>query len=177
MAWGVYGDPQSEEQRRLLRREVMRLSEALPDFDRDLNDWIARARDEVKVTLAALAEAPAHQAQHRVKSKAGFQAIAARDAFSAPPPSLPARTVHDAKGESHSAVMLVAASRGPGQPQADLWSAALAGEEIAEEDAEELRIAYVALTRAERYCVVALPSDADQSRIQAYLDVGFTQPA
>jgi DNA helicase II / ATP-dependent DNA helicase PcrA len=73
--------------------------------------------------------------------------------------------------------MLVAASRGQGQPQTDLWSAALAGEEIAEEDAEELRIAYVALTRAERYCAVALPADADQSRVQAYLDVGFTRPS
>jgi DNA helicase II / ATP-dependent DNA helicase PcrA len=177
MAWGVHAEPLAEEQRRLVRKELMRLSQSLPAFDCNLSDWIARAREEVKLTLAALSDTPAHQAHHRIKSKAGFDEVSALDTFFAVPPALPARTVHDAKGESHSAVLLVAASRGQGKAQTDLWSAALAGEEIAEEDAEELRIAYVALTRAERYCAVALPRDADQSRLQAYLDVGFIQPA
>jgi ATP-dependent exoDNAse (exonuclease V) beta subunit len=35
----------------------------------------------------------------------------------------------------------------------------LAGKDIAEEEEEERRINYVALTRAERFCLLALPDD------------------
>ena len=49
------------------------------------------------------------------------------------------------------------------------------GEGIAHGE-EALRIAYVALTRAERYCAVALPANVDRASLDAYLGAGFVQP-
>lgn len=68
--------------------------------------------------------------------------------------------MHDIKGEDRDAVMVVIdrpRSKRHGA-QAELWGSALAGEEIDAKDAEEKRIAFVALTRAKRICVVALPT-------------------
>jgi hypothetical protein len=44
--------------------------------------------------------------------------------------------------------------------QLDLWEAAVAGADPEPEKAEEQRVLFVALTRARRYCFVALPDDA-----------------
>jgi ATP-dependent exoDNAse (exonuclease V) beta subunit len=49
----------------------------------------------------------------------------------------------------------------------------LLGETVAEEDAEELRIAFVALTRARRYCALALPDDSGDAVVAAFERVGF----
>ena len=58
--------------------------------------------------------------------------------------------------------------------QAELWGSALAGEEIDAKDAEEKRIAFVALTRAERICVVALPDDdGGRAAAEAFVARGF----
>jgi len=86
-----------------------------------------------------------------------------------------ARTVHDVKGESHEAVLLAVQPRHGQTNQAGLWSAPLLGEEVEEAQREELRIAYVALTRAERYCAVALPTNVDTASLEAYLGAGFSQ--
>jgi superfamily I DNA/RNA helicase len=59
-------------------------------------------------------------------------------------------------------------------PQAQLWSSALAGEEIDAEQAEEKRIAFVALTRAKRICVVGLPDDTGgREAAEAFQAKGF----
>jgi ATP-dependent exoDNAse (exonuclease V) beta subunit len=57
--------------------------------------------------------------------------------------------------------------------QGALWSRPLVGEEVSEADAEELHIAFVALTRARRYCLVALPDDSNAGVIDAFEQVGF----
>jgi DNA helicase II / ATP-dependent DNA helicase PcrA len=153
----------------------MTLMKDLRDFDRTLADWIAQAREKVKTVLAELTDNPAHKPQHTLKSKASFNAIQASDVFSTQPTSLLARTVHDVKGESHEAVLLVVQPRHGQSDQAGLWSAPLLGEAVDESQEEELRIAYVALTRAERYCAVALPNNVEADLIDAYLGVGFIQ--
>jgi ATP-dependent exoDNAse (exonuclease V) beta subunit len=60
--------------------------------------------------------------------------------------------------------------------QAVLWSQQLLRQEIADADREEVRIAYVALTRAERYCSVALPDDSTDDLLRAFFDAGFVRP-
>jgi ATP-dependent DNA helicase UvrD/PcrA len=173
MAWG--DDPIVAETDRHLavRHALMTLMKDLPDFDRTLADWIAQAREKVKIVLAELTDDPARKPQHVLRSKASFSAIQASDVFSTQPTSLLARTVHDVKGESHEAVLLVVQPRHGQSDQAGLWSAPLLGEAVDESQEEELRIAYVALTRAERYCAVALPNSVEADRIDAYLSVGF----
>lgn len=89
--------------------------------------------------------------------------------------SLGAQTVHDIKGESRGAVLVVVdrlRSRKRGA-QSDLWSRPLLGETVGPEDAEELRIAFVALTRARRYCALALPDDCGDAVITAFEGAGF----
>ena len=43
--------------------------------------------------------------------------------------------------------------------QMELFRAAVSGESVAPEKEEERRVMFVALTRARRYCLVALPDD------------------
>jgi DNA helicase-2/ATP-dependent DNA helicase PcrA len=176
MAWGDTPMLVDSDQHLTVRRALMTLIQELPDFDRTLPDWIAKAREKVKTALASLTDNPIHKPQHVLKSKASFDVIQAADVFSTQPTSLLARTVHDVKGESHEAVLLVVQPRHGQSDQAELWSAPLLGEAVEEEQEEELRIAYVALTRAERYCAVALPNNVEVDRIDAYVGVGFIQP-
>jgi ATP-dependent DNA helicase UvrD/PcrA len=175
LAWGDAALLDETERHLSVRRGLMRLLNELPDFDRTLPDWIAHAREKVKTTLNDLTDEPKNKPQYVLKSKAAFNTLQAADVLSTQPTSLLARTVHDVKGESHEAVLLVVQPRHGQSDQAGLWSAPLLGESVEEEQEEELRIAYVALTRAERYCAVALPNDVDADRINAYLGVGFVQ--
>ena len=84
--------------------------------------------------------------------------------------------MHDIKGGDRDAVMVVIdrpCSTRHGA-QAELWESALAGDEIDAEKAEERRIAFVALTRAERLCVVALPDDdGGRAAANAFVARGF----
>ncbi|MDX6610162.1 MAG: ATP-dependent helicase UvrD/PcrA [Solirubrobacterales bacterium] len=58
--------------------------------------------------------------------------------------------------------------------QSELWGMALSGGEMDGREAEEKRIAFVALTRAQRYCVVALPDDQHGlAAAAAFADRGF----
>jgi superfamily I DNA/RNA helicase len=177
MAWGCQPSGADAEEALQVRAAVMTLLEALPDFDRTLAEWIDAAREAVKVAVFTLADPPARRPSNTIKKKAGHESVAATDAFSTRPASRWARTVHDAKGESHEAVLLVVEPQRQGaQPQAELWAAPLIGQKVADDDAEELRIAYVALTRAERYCAVAMPANVDRAVLEPYLKVGFVVP-
>lgn len=60
------------------------------------------------------------------------------------------------------------------EERAQLWSSALTGAEIDSAQAEEKRIAFVALTRAKRICVVALPDDeGGRQAAEAFQGRGF----
>jgi superfamily I DNA/RNA helicase len=91
------------------------------------------------------------------------------------PQTVAAQTVHDLKGESRDAVLVVAdrlRSRARGA-QGALWSRPLLGEAVPPEEAEELRIVFVALTRAQRYCAVALPTDTEPAILHGFEAAGF----
>jgi len=174
MAFG--SDPHSLEgpRREVLRTAVLKLFSAMPDLKQPLDTWVRQVRDEVRITLGTLTDDPVHKPEHRIRAKKDFELVTAAEAIAPSPNELPARTVHDVKGESHEAVLLVIQPRTGRQPdQCQLWAAPLLGEEVEESELEELRIAYVALTRAERYCAMAIPNNVDQHRIEAYTAAGF----
>jgi superfamily I DNA/RNA helicase len=177
MCWGDVAMLDDSERHLHVRREVMKLIRDLPGFDGSLDDWITQTRACVKATIAVLESSPASQAHHVVRSKDAFKNMAAADVFVTDKAPLLARTVHDVKGESHASVLLVVQPRHGQTDQAGLWSQPLLGAEVDEAQKEELRIAYVALTRAERYCAVALPANVDDASLQAYLGVGFVHAA
>jgi DNA helicase-2/ATP-dependent DNA helicase PcrA len=175
MAWGDAALIDDSELHLAVRRALMTLVRDLPDFECSLSEWIAQARKTVNEVLTPLADEPVTKPQYVVKTKSAFDTVPASTVFSTQPASLLARTVHDVKGESHEAVLLVVQPRHGQTNQAGLWSTPLLGEEVEEAQREELRIAYVALTRAERYCAVALPTNVDAVSLEAYLGAGFAK--
>jgi hypothetical protein len=153
----------------------MRLLRTAPDLDQDLRAWIrgtARALGEVVDTLVTQ---PSHKPGQVLASQAAQEGHRAADVVRPVARELQAQTVHDVKGESRDAVLVVVdrlRSRRRGA-QSALWSRPLLGETVAEEDAEELRIAFVALTRARRYCALGLPDDSGDAVVAAFEGAGF----
>jgi DNA helicase II / ATP-dependent DNA helicase PcrA len=148
-------------QRESLRAVSVRLLVSLDSLDGDLRGWIQNAAKALSAAAGSLTDSPEHQGGRVLASKAAQSGTVAREAFMPPRRELAAQTVHDVKGEDRDAVMVVIdrpRSKAHGA-QAELWSSALAGQEIDAADAEEKRIAFVAVTRAERIVVVALPDD------------------
>jgi superfamily I DNA/RNA helicase len=147
--------------RQQLRQATIHLLDRAPALEHDLREWIQQAAVTLRDATSLLVDRPAHAAGRILSSRAEQSETIASDAFIQPPRLLGAQTVHDIKGEDRDSILVVLdrpRSRRR-DDQASLWSSALAGDELAEEQAEERRIAFVALTRAVRICVVALPDD------------------
>lgn len=169
-------DRLSAEQRDNLRSVSIRFLAGLGSLDGDLRVWIQSAARELAQTVALLVDSPAHAAGRVLGSKAAQSGTAAREVFMPAAAELRAQTVHDIKGEDRDAVMVVIDRPRSKRhaAQAELWGAALAGEEIGAGEAEEKRIAFVALTRAERICVVALPDDdGGRAAAEVFVARGF----
>ena len=162
--------------RRHLRTVAIGFLQRLPPLDEDLRSWIQRAAALLSEAAARLANPPVNPGGRVLRSSAEQAGTVARDAFLSWSRELVAQTVHDIKGEDRAAIMVVIdrpRSRAHGA-QAALWESALTGEEIDAEQAEEKRIAFVALTRAERVCVVALPDDrGGRAAAEAFVARGF----
>jgi hypothetical protein len=171
-AWNVPHGQLDHESRWLVREASMVLLDLLPPLDTNLGDWIAGARQATKDVVAALANPPAVQPSGHLKAASTHAQVSAVACFAPPRVPLEGLTVHAVKGESHGAVLLVGEARTRGQTQGELWSNRLRGDQSSQEDDEELRIAYVALSRAEKYCAVALPSD-HTTVLADYLRAGF----
>lgn len=171
-AWNMPLGHLDHESRWLIREASMVLLDALPALDMTLRDWIVGARDATKDVVTALADPPAVPPSGHLKASAAHAQVSAVACFAPPRVPLEGLTVHAVKGESHGAVLLVGEARARGQTQGELWSNRLRGDQISQEEDEELRIAYVALSRAEKYCAVALPSD-HKAVLADYLRAGF----
>jgi DNA helicase II / ATP-dependent DNA helicase PcrA len=172
LAWGEAGlRTRSPEERLALRHQAVSLLTHLPELSGNLRDWIAGARTATAAVLPTLTSSPVIQPGNRVRSRSGDEAVDASTAFRGQQ-NLPllARTAHSAKGESHAAVLLVAQPPAASRDQArDLIAHLLGGART-----EETRVAYVALTRAERYVAIALPAQTPDEVVEAYVAAGFT---
>lgn len=160
-----------------LRQSVMRMVVELPDLNMDLRHWIRESCKVLQNHGAALADGePKKQASHVFKSSAQQEGHTALDAFTPRGKLLTAQTIHDVKGTSRDAVLVVLPPVRRGSKhahQATLWQQAILGE-IDAHDAEERRIAFVALSRARRYCVVAIPRNLPANEVDALEAAGFS---
>jgi DNA helicase II / ATP-dependent DNA helicase PcrA len=161
-----------------LRKATMRLLERAPELELDLRTWIRNAATALTDAAGTLASTPAHAAGHVLQSASGHEAHVAGSIFVPPAPTLSAQTVHDIKGESRGAVLVVVQPRRASRQgsQSALWSRPLIGGAVSAEEAEELRIAFVALTRARRFCMLALPGDSGDDVVDAFCSAGFHLP-
>ena len=178
-AWGEERlDGLDDDQRQQLRNSVVRFLQQVPDLKTDLREWIQGSASLLTEAAKELADPPAKPGGRILQSKASHTGTPAHEAFLRSRSELEAQTVHDIKGEDRDAVMVVIdrpRSKQRGH-QATLW-AALTSEEVEEAQAEEKRIAFVALTRAERICIVALPDDpGGRDAATVFVDRGFTAP-
>lgn len=171
-AWG-HQDLSLVEDRRLLRSVAMGLMSSVPQLDTNLREWIQKSAVLVDNHVKRLTSSPAKLASQVFRSSANQERYKAIDVFAPVKRGLRAQTVHDIKGESRAATLVVVDRVRRGRGQGSLWAQPLLGGVVAPEDAEELRIAYVALTRARRYCAVALPDDSGDEVVTAFEGVGF----
>ncbi|MGQ0464924.1 MAG: UvrD-helicase domain-containing protein [Sporichthyaceae bacterium] len=158
-----------------VRQATMRLIGEAPDLDQDLRKWIQQTARVLASVVAPLTARPHRQAGGVLASDSAQTGHIAANAFARPAAGLLAQTIHDVKGESRDAVLVVVdrtRSRAH-TPQSTVWTKPLLGVSMDAAEAEELRIAFVALTRARRYCAVALPNDCGDTVIQAFVQAGF----
>lgn len=178
LAWGTSPVDQMEpSQRRRLRRATMTLLETVPPLDTDLGSWIRGSAKAASAVVADLTSAPVYQPGRVLRAKREHGNFSAREVFAPAAATLRAQTVHDIKGGTRDAVLVVAErSRSPARtPQGAVWSRHLFATGGAIEDSEELRIVFVAITRARRLCALALPDDTDLATTELFENAGFVR--
>jgi hypothetical protein len=166
----------ADHERSALRRAASNLLNLLPALEGDLRSWLIAARSALHGAAATLTTEVKHTGGRAITVSPGFVKSQAAEVFSPAPRDLRARTVHSFKGEDSDAVMVVVRRPHASLPtsQLELWEAAVAGTEVDPEKEEERRVLFVALTRARRYCLVALPDDTRGRAVAAACDaLGF----
>lgn len=159
-AWDVIDPNELEEGQRIaVRTATYGLMGSLPVLAGDLRTWIKAAAKELQRVGAELVDEVAHTGGRMLPSCEAHAGHQAADVFLRPALDLSAQTVHSMKGEDREAVMIVIHRPHGNDPtaQLELWGTTVEGQEIAEEREEERRVTFVALTRAQRYCLVAVP--------------------
>lgn len=150
--------------RRRLRDLAVRVIETVPAFDVDAKSFAAATRDVVaEAALELGAQDPAVGSKIRAPAGAGHLAI--DEICGGQEDQDVARTIHSVKGESHLATLLVAVGSDRGDANWTTWLGAA--------DSEEVRVAYVALTRAQRYSALALPHSCPDEVVNAFVARGF----
>ena len=167
----AFGSPQptglSPGQRESVRTAAATLLATLPKVEGELKDWNLSARQLLGSTAGEVEGAEPKNVNLFMKDATALRDVNARDALSPPPVAL-GRTIHDAKGESIHAVLVVASEEDAVQWASEAWT-----QQPPEETSEVLRVAYVALTRAERLLVLALPEDVADDVASKYVSLGF----
>jgi DNA helicase II / ATP-dependent DNA helicase PcrA len=173
--WGTHLSELEAEERWTVRQAAMDLLRTAPNLDGDVRTWIRGAAAALGQVVGELCEQHSHAPGQVLMSAAEQEAYEAATVFLPPTTGLHAQTVHDIKGETTGAVLVVVhPSRSSRHvSQGALWSRPLTGEAVSHEEEEELRIAFVALTRAQRFCVLALSSDTASDVIGAFETAGF----
>lgn len=148
-----------EDARAEVRAAAYAFLSGLPSVHGDLRTWITGAKEALQASAILLAEKPTTGAGLLLKSGAHHHGVAAQQVFTPPARDLTPQTVHSIKGEDRDAVMMVVRKPHGADPtrQLDLFHAVASGADIGTDAEEERRVTFVALTRARRYCLVALP--------------------
>lgn len=157
-----------------LRRASMALLATAPELDTDLHTWTVALRSPLRDAVALLTDQPARRIGQWLRATKAMRDYLVAELASASIPIPQARTVHDIKGATRASLLYIvdkASSRRT--PPATLLGGALTGAPTAPDDAEEIRIAYVALTRARRLCRIALPDDTPSTIIEQFSSQGF----
>ncbi|GAA3228137.1 ATP-dependent helicase [Pseudonocardia petroleophila] len=176
-AWGEADslDGLDPEGRRQVRNATIDLITAAPALGLPLQQWIRDAAVVLRGVASELVAVPVRRSGDVLRSAADQGDVVAGDYFTRPSPGFAARSVHDVKGATREAVLVVARGRtSPYRPpEAETWTAHLRGEQVPPEHAEEQRILYVALTRARKYCAIALPTNTSTAVIDSLQRAGF----
>jgi DNA helicase-2/ATP-dependent DNA helicase PcrA len=161
--------------RMAIRNHAIVLAEELPVPEGDLASW---AREAIRILdLRASLISPATVPISEIPVPSDWKRFVIEE-LATVPSGATVDTIHKAKGQSIDAVMLVAEkpSEDWHTSNAAAWSAGLAASKPAE-ISEEIRLAYVALTRARQLFVLALPHDTPAPIVKRYLDAGFALEA
>lgn len=175
-AWGLHPDQLNDQQRAEARAATHALLLALPPVTGDLREFMLNARAALGEVVATIAANPKSTAGQLLPAGPKMAEHDAAAVFAAPARDLVARTVHSFKGEDSDAVMVVVRRFHASDPtsQLELFQAVVSGEAVSPEKEEERRVMFVALTRARRYCLVALPDDRHGREVAGQCaDLGF----
>jgi DNA helicase-2/ATP-dependent DNA helicase PcrA len=162
-AWGVeHIDELDDNQRQRLSSAAYGFLQSLPTLDGNLQDWLRKAAATLQTSASSLSDDVRHTGGRTLPAGSKLKDHDAAQVFAPQPPDLRAQTVHSFKGEDSDAVMVVVRRPHASDPasQMELWEAAVNHTDVDPEKEEERRVMFVALTRARRYCLVALPDDA-----------------
>lgn len=169
-------DPEVREQ---LRIATHRFIGDLPPLEGSLREWILGARTAYGAALARVSDQPKREASRLMKSSPKHVDFKVADVFVPAPSGLVPQTVHALKGEDREAVMVVVKKHHGNDRarQMQFLEAAFGESGVSEGEQEERRITYVALTRAERFCLFALPDNARGCALaQKCQEIGFVVP-
>lgn len=158
-----------------IRSATMMLLRDAPDLDQDLRSWIKSAAAHLSLAASTFASPPAKSGGLVLRTNKDQEKYRALDVFHYEHCDLRAQTVHDIKGESRDAILVVLEGGKGKQPQGELWAERVRTGYVAPEHAEEIRIAFVALTRPRRYCAIALPDNTGEEVLAAFESVGVNR--
>ncbi len=158
--------------RGLIRTHAVGLMSNLPPLQGDLAEWGSSALDLLDQTARELSPLTTTKLP-LISPPANWRGVDAAVFRDREDTATEIATIHSVKGRSIDAVMLVAQvpERDFHKPNASVWSAGVGGERADME--EELRLGYVALTRARMLASVALPTSTRESVLRRWYAAGF----
>lgn len=173
LAWGTRAADAPTSEDGSLRAAAVSLVDSLSRSDCDFQSWVRSTASLAGTTASQLANPLTHRAGQTIRAKAEWSEHRAAEVLAPPRRALVARTIHDVKGESIDAVLVVAMPSASPRHQAQSTSWNPVHVVMGNDDPEERRVIYVALTRARRYCAVAIPNSTPRNLIEGFQSGGF----